>query len=225
MGAPQNLSEVKAMNSQGSGIFPLSFSRLCGFSPHFPAPVLSVCWTAAQHWPDYFDKSSEWPWASCVNFGPFFFFFPWSCSSSCSVLRRSPYPSFCFSNHPHMCRVTSRAAESRNLGIELWIRPSEKVLVQGKNWVVCNNSPLILSQANPSWFHWNLVKTHIAEKGRGCNLKQEPRGCWKCGILSWQQLLLWAVGLFLITPSFYSSTASPKLFNPQPNCNFCHKAN
>lgn len=113
-----------------------------------------------------------------------------------------------------MCRVTSRAAESRNLGIELWIQPSEKVLVQGKNWVVCNNSPLILSQANPSGFHWNLVKTHIAEKGRGCNLKQEPRGCWKCGILSWQQLLLWAVGLFLITPSFYSSTASPKLFSP-----------
>lgn len=44
--APQSLSGVNAMNSQGKEISPLvTLSLLCGFFPHFPAPVplCSLC--------------------------------------------------------------------------------------------------------------------------------------------------------------------------------------
>lgn len=120
--APQSLSGVNAMNSQGNGISPLvTLSLLCEFFPHFPAPVpLCSLFAEQQHSIDLIiltraQNNSEDPDPELCKFWSFFFF-PGAaaaaapCSEGLLTL---------FFLSPHMCRVTSRAAESRCLGMEM----------------------------------------------------------------------------------------------------------
>lgn len=112
--APQSLSGVNAMNSQGNGISPLvTLSLLCEFFPHFPAPVpLCSLFAEQQHSIDLIiltraQNNSEDPDPELCKFWSFFFF-PWSCSSSCSVLRRSPHTLLSLSPHVQSYLQSSR---------------------------------------------------------------------------------------------------------------------